>query len=262
MEELDKLTYPKPNADFIYGTFDDFADKHPWVGRDYVHPKGVGREMYETAHDFKGFVIDYKLERSEGLVLRYMTDVYKALVQTVPSWARTPEVEDMIEYFGGVVRGVDASLIEEWEQLRDPSYVPTKVEESDQIEVSRGITSNKRAFTVLVRNALFRIVRALASKRYEAALAELEAPEGEAWAVDRLATTLEPFFAEHELIRTDPRARGTEHVRIEEHDDHWQVRQILLDPEEHNDWYFEVRVDLARSDEEDKPVLRLQQLAN
>lgn len=255
MAELEKLDYPKPNAEFVYGTFDDFARKHPWVGRENVHPKGAAREMYESAHDFNGFVIDYKLDKAEGSVLRYMTDVYKALVQTVPNWAYTAEVEDMIDYFGGVVRGVDASLIEEWETLRDPSYVPRpEADEPAAIEEPRGITDNKRAFTVLLRNAVFRIVRALSERRHDAALRELS---GDDWTADRLDEAIAPYFAEHESIRTDPRARGTEHTLIDEHEDHWRVRQVLLDPDDHNDWYLDLRVDLDKSDAEHRPVLTL-----
>jgi superfamily II RNA helicase len=258
MEELDKLEHPKPNAELIYGLFDAYAGGQPWLGRENVHPKGVGRELYERALDMRSYIVDMKLERSEGTVLRYFTDVYKALVQTVPNWAVTPEVEDMIEFFGAVVRGVDASLITEWERLRDPDYVPTRFEPEPVLE-SRGVTGDRRAFTVLVRNAAFRVVRALARRAFDEAAELVESPEdAEPWTAERLESALERYFEEHGAIRIDPRARATEFCVIEEQDDHWRVRQVLLDPDEHGEWFLGLRVDLEASDEADAPVLVLE----
>lgn len=257
MEELEKLDYPKPNAEFIYATFNEFAVKHPWVGERNIRPKGVAREMYECAYDFRGYVTDYKLERSEGSVLRYMTDAYKALVQLVPMRARTHEVEDLIEYFGGVVRGVDASLIDEWEQLRNPKHVLTKPAPEPEV-VSRGITANLRSFTVLLRNALFRVVRALSSRNYEAAAAAVDSPsDAEPWSSEAIEQALADYWQEHASIRVDPRARATQHTLIEQQDRHWRVRQVLVDDEDHNDWYLDIAVDLDRSDETESPVLVL-----
>ena len=255
MEELEKLTYPKPNADFIYATFNDYAERHPWVGMRNIRPKGVAREIYESAHDFRTFVVEHKLERAEGSVLRYMTDVYKALVQTVPSWARTYEVDLVVEHFSSIVRGIDASLIAEWEQLRDPTYVPVPIAEREEVVESRGITADERAFTVLLRNAVFRLVKALAAQRYEAAAAEVDD-----WPAERFAETLAPYFEEHGNIRTDPKARGTEHTLIDKKDGVWNVRQKLVDPDDHNDWYLAIRVDLERSDEEGKAVIVLDEI--
>jgi hypothetical protein len=235
------------------------------VGHDNIRPKGVARELYETARDLRAFVIDYKLERVEGVVLRYFSDVYKALIQTVPAWAKTPEVEDMTDFFGGVVRGVDASLLDEWEQMRDPDYVPAPVvEEIEEVEEidHRGITRDARAFTVLMRNAIFRVVKALAESRFEAAVAEVETPaDDDAWTAERFETTLAPFFDDHERIRTDPRARGTEFLLVDhDADRRWRVRQKLVDPDEHNDWMLDFTVDLDASDEADRPVLTLRYL--
>lgn len=258
IEELDKLSPPKPNAELIYGLFDAYAASQPWLGRENVLPKGVARELYERALDMRSYIVEMKLEQSEGTVLRYFTDVYKALVQTVPSWAVTPEVEDMIEFFGAVVRGVDASLITEWEKLRDPDYVPTRFEPEPELE-SRGVTGDERAFTVLVRNAAFRVARALARRAFDAAAELVEAPaEAEPWTAERLEAALERYFEEHGAIRIDPRARATEFCVIDRHDDHWRVRQILLDPDEHGEWFLGFRIDLAASDEADAPVLVLE----
>jgi len=260
MEELEKLEYPKPNADFIYESFNAFAAKQPWVGAENIKPKGAARELYEDCHDFRSFVTAHKLERSEGVVLRYLSEVYKALLQNVPERARTAEVEDMIDFFGSVVRGVDASLLQEWEQLRDPSYVPAPVTvEPELAQAPRGITADKRSFTVLVRNAAFRLVQLLARGQLGAFIGAVEAAkDAEAWTTERLQLALDSYHEDHESIRVDPKARGTQHIRIDDGTDgHWRVQQILVDPEEHNDWMLELDVDLARSDDADRPVLTL-----
>ena len=265
MEELEKLEYPKPNAAFIYGTFDEFVSQNPLIASDKIRPKGVARELYESGADLRSYVIDYKLERAEGVVLRYFTDVYKALVQNVPSWARTPEVEDMIDFFDGVVRGVDASLIDEWEHLRDPDYVPPTPAETEEVVAEQdtgGITKDTRAFTVMVRNAAFRVVKALAERRFEAAAAEVVAEDDVPWTAERFESTIAPFYEDHEAIRTDPRARGTENTIIDKEDDRWRVRQKLVDPDEHNDWMLDFEIDLAASDEALRPVMRLKSLGS
>ncbi|MEQ9320479.1 MAG: DUF3516 domain-containing protein, partial [Polyangiaceae bacterium] len=117
-------------------------------------------------------------------------------------------------------------------------------------------------FTVLVRNATFRVVRALARRAFEDATDLVEAAEGaEPWTADRFATLLEPYFQEHGAIRIDPRARATEYCVITEEDDAWRVRQVLLDPDAHGEWYLGFVVDLEAADEADRPVLVLETLA-
>ncbi len=278
MERLAELDYPKPNADFIYDSFNEFSAKHPWVGQENIRPKGAARELYEQCHDFRSFVVGYKLERAEGMVLRYLTDVYKALTQTVPEWARTPAVDDLIDYFGGVVCGVDASLLEEWERLRDPAQVLTQVVEEQKPETPRGITANQHTFTVLVRNAVFRLVQQLSRRQYGTVAAAVQAPSDQpSWTAERLEEMLVPYYEDHEAIRTDPRARGTEHCQIKHghiepggtpaaggssSERRWRIVQVLVDPDEHNDWMLDLSVDLDRADEADGPVLVLHRIGS
>src|SRR5208282_3485529 len=120
MEELEKLEYPKPNREFIYSTFNAFADKHPWVGQENIRPKSIVREMFENFRSFSDYVRDYELQRSEGLLLRHLNSVYKVLAQTVPDQAKTDPVREMELYLGTMLRQVDSSLLDEWEKLRDP----------------------------------------------------------------------------------------------------------------------------------------------
>src|SRR5262249_39966649 len=120
MAELEKLEYPKPHREFIYGTFNAFAAKHPWVGAENIRPKSVAREMYEKFLSFAEYVREYDLERAEGLVLRYLSDVYKALSQSVPDLAKDEGAEEILAYFGASVRQVDSSLLDEWERMQHP----------------------------------------------------------------------------------------------------------------------------------------------
>ncbi len=119
--ELETLEWPKPNRDFIYATFNDFAERHPWVGEENVRPKSIAREMYEGFTAFNDYVRALGLERSEGVLLRYLSQVFKTLEQTVPAAARTDEVLDVMAHLRSLLRDVDSSLIEEWEALSDPS---------------------------------------------------------------------------------------------------------------------------------------------
>jgi hypothetical protein len=88
MAELEKMEYPKPLRDFVYMTFNAFADRHPWVGEEAIRPKSIAREMFEGFRSFSDYVQEYDLERAEGLLLRHLNSVYKALSQTVPDASR------------------------------------------------------------------------------------------------------------------------------------------------------------------------------
>ncbi len=125
--ELDALEWPKPNRDFIYATFNDFAQRHPWVGEENIRPKSIAREMYEGFDRLRRLrAVDCGLERSEGVLLRYLSQVFKTLEQTVPAAARTDEVLDVMAHFRSLLREVDSSLLEEWEALADPTRRPAK----------------------------------------------------------------------------------------------------------------------------------------
>ena len=124
MEELEKLEYPKPLRDFVYTTFNAFADRHPWVGEENIRPKSIAREMFEQFRSFAEYVLDYDLQRSEGLLLRHLNSVYKVLSQTVPDGVKTDQVLEMEIYLRTLLRQVDSSLAEEWERMRDPGYQP------------------------------------------------------------------------------------------------------------------------------------------
>jgi superfamily II RNA helicase len=270
--ELDKMEYPKPNKEFIYLSFNAFAAKHPWVGAANIRPKSVAREMYETFQSFAEYVREYELQRAEGLLLRFLSDVYKVLVQTVPERAKTEEVNAIITYFGAIVRQVDSSLLDEWERMRDPSRaneampragVGAGVEAIAEPAGSQDITRDEGAFTVLVRNEMFRLMRALSRRDYATAAEIVEPSDGAdegRWTAKRLEDAFRPYFDEHASLRVDPPARSPALTKIEKRETTWEVEQILLDPEEANDWLLVGTVDLARAREAGRPLLHLRRL--
>jgi superfamily II RNA helicase len=242
MDLLEAVTYPRPQADLLEAAYNIYRQGHPWVADHVLSPKSVARDMFERAMTFAEYVSFYGLARSEGLVLRYLADAYKAMRQTVPEEARTEELSDLIEWLGELVRQVDSSLIDEWERLRNP------VEEVAHLAADRppAVTGNKRAFRVLVRNALFRRVELAALRRWEE-LGSLDADAG--FDADAWASALAPYFAAHDEIGTGADARGPGLLILEEQPGAWAARQIFDDPAGDHDWGFSATVDLDASDE-------------
>jgi superfamily II RNA helicase len=268
IEELEKLEYPKPNREFIYTTFNAFADRHPWVGQENIHPKSIAREMFESFRSFSDYIRDYELQRAEGLLLRHLSRVHKTLAQGVPDAAKNDAVREMEIYLGTMIKQVDSSLLEEWEKMRDPNYRPAETKEVRPPGAEEtDITRDAKSFTALVRNRIFNFLRGLVIGDFEQALGALSSPEqpgGEPWTPVRLREALGAFHAGHERIRLDPEARNARHTYVKITDDkkHWRVQQMLIDPEEANDWVAEFEVDLAQSRLANEPVLRLRKIGN
>jgi superfamily II RNA helicase len=252
MELLEQVSYPQPLADLLEEAYGLYRQGHPWVADHQLSPKSVARDMYERSMTFVEYVSFYQLARSEGLVLRYLADAFKALRQTVPDEAKTEELVDLVEWLGELVRQVDSSLLDEWEKLRspgDPAPAPVPVDERPP-----AVTTNQRAFRVLVRNALFRRVELAALRRWPQ-LAELDSESG--WDADRWEQALAGYFADHDEIGTGPDARGPALLLIDAAPDRWRVRQILDDPAGDHDWGISAEVDLAASDAAGEAVLRV-----
>jgi hypothetical protein len=250
MELLEEITWPKPLQELLEHTFEVYRRQHPWAGEHAVSPKSVVRDMYERAMTFAEYVAHYGLTRSEGLVLRYLGDAYRALRQTVPDSVRTDELEDIIEWLGAVVRQTDSSLLDEWEQLSDPTRVvaPDVVPPEPEL-----ITANERAFTVLVRNAMFRRVELAALRRWQQ-LGELEDENGSTMTGEDWREALEEYFSVHDSIDTGPDARGPKMLLVEKGEGMWEVQQIIGDPDGDHDWRITATVDLAASDDEGELV--------
>jgi len=270
MAELEKMEHPKPLRDFVYMTFNAFADRHPWVGEENIRPKSIAREMFEGFRSFSDYVQEYDLERAEGLLLRHLHSVYKTLSQTVPDTVKTDAILEMELYLRDMLRQVDSSLLEEWERMRDPAYVagaggvdmrPPGPEEPPDV------TRDTKAFTAAIRTRLFAFLRAWSIGDDEAALALIDAradEDGEAWTMARLRAAREAHRVEHSGLRLDPEARNLRHTDVRPADDRttWRVQQMLVDPEGLNDWVADLEVDLAASRDTSAPVVRLLRLAS
>lgn len=284
MELLEEVTWPKPLADLLEPAFQTYRRTNPWVADAELAPKSVVRDMVEKAMTFAEIVSVYGLERTEGVVLRYLADAYRAVRQVVPDEHRTEEVQEIIEWLGELVRGVDSSLLDEWERLANPVdddadlVTDGELAEAGAEAPVRPVTGNPRAFRRLVRNAMFRRVELIARESY-AALAALDA----GWDADTWADALDPLFEEQgdDAVGIGPEARSAALLTILEpgaelpsgstdggtsdgatdgetgrvEPGTWWVRQVLDDADSNHDWAITARIDLAASDEAGAVVL-------
>jgi superfamily II RNA helicase len=253
MELLEQVTWPKPLEELLQAAFAAYRASQPWVGDFELSPKSVVRDLYERAMTFNDYIGYYKLARSEGLVLRYLSDAYRAARQTIPDDAKTEDLLDLIEWLGELVRQVDSSLIDEWEELVNPT-VPLELGGPVLPPKPLGVTSNERAFRTLVRNELFRRVQLAALEDYEA-LAELDAAAG--FDADRWADAMDEYFTAHNALGTGADARGPAMLVIDRSPGEWTVRQIFDDPAGDHDWGISASVSLAESDEAGVAVVRV-----
>ena len=227
MTLLEDVTWPKPLAELLEPAFETYRQGHPWISEFSPSPKSVVRDMVERAMTFAELVAHYGLARSEGIVLRYLADAYRALRRTVPDHYRTEELDDLVEWLGELVRQVDSSLLDEWEQLTSPGAET----DTDQVafETTRPISANERAFRVMVRNAMFRFVERAARGDFE--------PEA-----------MQPFFDEYGTLELGPNARGPQLFQLEKRPGFWHVRQVLDDAAGDHGWSIDAIVDVAESD--------------
>ncbi|HET9649465.1 MAG TPA: DUF3516 domain-containing protein [Microlunatus sp.] len=253
MELLEDVSYPQPLRELLEAGYQAYARSHPWVLDHELRPKSVARDLAERSMTFTEYVAFYRLARAEGLVLRYLADAYKALRQTVPEAARTEAVEDLIAWLGELVRQTDSSLLDEWEKLRSGGDPEAELA-AESNRKPPAVTTNQRAFTVLVRNALFRRVE-LAARRRWFELGELDGDAG--WDAQAWEEAMVAYFDEHDQVRTGADARGPALLLVDRGAGVWSVRQILDDPEGAHDFSITAEVDLAASDEVGEAVVRI-----
>ncbi|GAB3963703.1 DEAD/DEAH box helicase [Streptomyces sparsus] len=255
MERLMEISYPKPLEELLFHAFGVYRTSHPWVGDHPLSPKSVIRDMYERAMTFGEMVSHYELARTEGIVLRYLASAYKALENTVPDDLKSEDFQDIVEWLGEMVRQVDSSLLDEWEQLANPAE-ETAEEAQERADHVRPVTANARAFRVLVRNAMFRRVELAALDKVRD-LGELDGDAG--WDADAWGAALDAYWDEYDELGTGPDARGPKLLQIEEvpEDRLWRVRQAFADPRGDHDWGISAEVDLTASDEEGRAVVQV-----
>ncbi len=251
MARLADVRHPRPLAEMLESAFGMYRQTQPWVDDHPLLPKSIVRDMWERAMTFADYVQHYELARSEGVLLRYLSDGFKALTQTVPEGAKTDPLYDVTEWLGELVRQVDSSLLDEWEALAHPEKLsqPPPVDHAPP-----PVTANLRAFRILARNELFQRVE-LASMRRVDALGELDGEVG--WTRDRWSDVLDEYFAEHASIGIGARARGMAFVQLTEAGRTWRARQIFEDPDDSNEWAITAEFDLDASDASGEAVVRV-----
>jgi len=260
MERLRAVEHPQPLKELIEETFTAFAAVHPWVGGESVRPKSVAREMFEGYVAFNDYVNLYGLQRSEGVLLRYLSQVYKTAVQTVPPSFWNEPFEDALAYLHGLVRRVDASLVEEWQLLVDAPVEPGARDAAGPVRPP-SIADDPRALKARIRNELHTLVAALARRDFEAA-AELVRPDAESpWTKERLEEAMAPYFAAHAAIDLTPRARQTANTAIREAEHRlWEIHHKILDPEGDEDWGIEATIDLRKQCDETLPLIEVMKI--
>ncbi|HET8614323.1 MAG TPA: DUF3516 domain-containing protein [Actinomycetales bacterium] len=272
MALLEEVTWPQPLAELLLPVFEIYRETHPWLPVDALDPKSIVREMYEQGMGFTDFVARYRIARSEGLLLRYLSDAYRTLRQTVPDAHRPPELEDLVEWLGETVRQTDSSLLDEWEALSDPDLDHrSRLADDVAVPSPRRLSQQERAFRVMIRNAMWRPVELVARDDVDGLaaleqaaldrigdreeLGDRQEPEDRDVVMTRDAwdAALEGYYAEHDAVGTDADARGPELFHLDTST--WTVRQTLADPAGHRDWVIEAKVDVEASDELGELVL-------
>ena len=254
MELLEEVTWPQPLAELLLPAYEEYQRAHPWLPDDALSPKSIVREMWEHAMSFTDLISRYGLGRSEGVVLRYLSDAYRTLRQTVPASHVTPDLEVIIEWLGETIHQTDSSLVDEWEALNDPDALAAAIASQDDApRPPRPITANDKVFRAMVRRAMWRRVE-LAARDDVRGLVALDGADPD-W-----DSTLGEYWQEHDEIGTDADARGPALLQItpdrgetpwagDDERRRWVVRQVIADPAEDHDWSIEAIVDLDESDE-------------
>jgi hypothetical protein len=265
IEKLDEISWPKPNAEFIYRTFNMFSEKHPWVGENNIKPKAIGRELFESYYAFNDFVKLNQMARIEGVLLRYLSQVHNTLTRTIPDAHKTTEVLEMIAYFRTLLSRVDASLLEEWQERVNPDrgLAANKVEGREGAPPPPA--PDPKAFEARVRSELHHLMRCIAKRDYEGATACIHQDREDPWDASRFEAELQPFYAEYETILFQPSARQAHLASVKEiRPGVYEARQVLSDDLGDNLWNLEseivIGVKTDRSPLPDEPLLRLRRI--
>lgn len=250
LERLAEITYPRPLEELLDAAFERYCAEVPWARDFELAPKSVLRDMLETASDFKGYVQRYGIARSEGTLLRYLSDAYRVLDRTVPAEKKNAQLDDVVAWLGFVVRSVDSSLVDEWESAGAAMQVAPPSLDGE-------VVADRRGLAVLVRNALFLRVR-LAAQDKATELGKLD----EEWGCGevRWRRALDEYYAAHEAVLVDSDARSTAFFSIDESDEKtdrvWHARQIISDPDGDRDFAIVADVDICATQEEGEVVFK------
>lgn len=245
MDRLQEITYPKPLEDMLQAAFDEYRHDVPWANDYWLSPKSVVRDMVETASDFTGYIARYNIARSEGTLLRYLSDAYRALARTVPQEKRDEQLDDIISWLRVVVRSIDSSLVDEWENAGTDTDTSEAAANLAAPGAKQAVVEDRRGLTVLVRNAMFRRVQLMDLDKPDE-LGALDKDWG--YGVHEWEDTLDDYYDEHEYVNIDAKARSGELFILDESKENsehsWKVRQIIDDSDGDHDWAITGTVDL------------------
>ncbi len=265
MNQLDEVTNPQPCREYLLAIYERFRKEHPWVGGDLVAPKSIAREMLEEWLSFGEYIRRYGLQRSEGILLRYLSQVYKTLDQNIPDQAKTDAVWDVIGWLRSVIERIDTSLIEEWEGLRHPELHLEGISEHEahRLLALQQLVENQKSLFARVRAECRQLVRALANQDWEDGAAGISAPSGaDPWTAETLEKAMAPYFRCYPFLRFDHQARMADTtIFTRQSERRWKVIQRLLDPEGDDSWWFEAVIDLSGPESLDRPLLQLVSIA-
>ncbi len=248
VDQVGNVSWPKPLAEVLTTSYDMYRSHHPWV-HDAPSPKSILREMLESGETFAGFIKRYKLERSEGLLLRYLTDAWRALDRSLPSSAYTDALEDVIVWLRALLTATDVSLMEEWETLAGLTSAERLVPDAPVLN-----TGPPKAWRTTVRTAAFGWIELLARRAYVGLSERTGVTEADIW------NAMSAYWHDHKVLGTDGDARSAAFFELTESADEWAVRQRFADPEGDGDWAFEATVDIAEAMENGAPSLVLRSI--
>jgi hypothetical protein len=262
MAQLERVDIPKPCAEFVYRTFDEFRVAHPWVRTDNVRPKSIVRDMFERWASFNDYVREYGLSRSEGVLLRYLSQAYKTLVENVPVQQHDDDFVEVLAFLRATLARVDSSLVAEWERRVASTG---EVDEAGPGEAARvfDLAQDRRALLARVRAELHALVKALAAADYEEAAACLFADPDDAWSPERLEEAMGPVLEEIGRVEFGPSARYHGLTTLESTGARTFVaQQVLVGPEGNSPWMLEAEIDLTEPEAAAAPLLRLRRIAS
>jgi superfamily II RNA helicase len=249
IERIESISWPTPLKELLDACFEPYRGRHPWVAEG-PSPKSILREMLEGGDTFASFIRRYRLDRSEGLLLRYLTDAWRTLDRSLPDDVYTESLEDVVEWLGALIRATDATLLDEWAQLAGKP-----VHDHQTPDAVAGLTTGPpAAWRTAVRTASFGWVELLA-RRAHALLAERSG-----WDEARLTVAMAPYWAEYDSIGIDADARSAQHFRLTEEPGRWRIEQTLADPVGDGEWRLIATVDLEASMADGAPTLHLEHL--
>lgn len=277
MTILEEITWPKPLEELLEQAYTTYCEGHPWAREFSISPKSVVRDMIEKSMTFSDLVATYGLARSEGVVLRYLTDAWRTLKHSVPTEAYTEELDDVIEWLGELIRQVDSSLVDEWALMADPD-APIS-EEALQQELAFGVkdpnalSANPRAFGIMIRNFMFRIVQLFAFEKEDELANSVDYLRDIGATIPDFGAALDAYFDDYADLNVGPEARGPQYFMLNKHPDDaelrellnapapegarlWLVRQVVKDPEDDCAFSFVGLVDLDASDSAGEVRLR------